>query len=353
MRQRMSLLSVVLFCTLTSQCGSSQSQSTADDGAVVSASEKLVDFSRDIAPLFSARCVHCHGPQNAKNDFRIDDREATLGYVEPGNLADSLLWTDYLRAEDVDLLMPPTTHKGPLSNAELALVRVWIEEGASWPQDAVVPINIAGEETIIKPAVAPPLTLVDRVWTFQGYFHPATVHFPIALLLVGALFVVIGWRFPVLGEHVSLACLFLGTASAVVACMMGWSLSTQEGYGSWDRVDTNSEIFWHRWSAVIVTLSAIITSLFAIAWLRSRSDGIGKVWRVGLLVVAAMVGAVGHQGGELTHGAAFFQEAFDILLGTPSPTSPVGTEESPAPESPAPESPIQAKRSVDQPVVVQ
>ncbi len=40
--------------------------------------ENLVDFQRDIAPLFVARCLECHGPETAKNDFRVDDRDALL-----------------------------------------------------------------------------------------------------------------------------------------------------------------------------------------------------------------------------------------------------------------------------------
>ena len=45
--------------------------------------------------------------------------------------------------------------------------------------------------------------------------------------------------------------------------------------------------------------------------------GLKRVWKIGLLVVAGMVGAVGHQGGELSYGADFYPRAFRILLGTP------------------------------------
>jgi hypothetical protein len=37
---------------------------------------------------------------------------------------------------------------------------------------------------------------------------------------------------------------------------------------------------------------------------------------------------VGHQGGELTYGEKFYQEAFDLLLGTPpEPIEPVAAPE--------------------------
>ncbi len=101
----------------------------------------------------------------------------------------------------------------------------------------------------------------------------------------------------------------------MVATIMGWSFANIQGYGDWNRVDPDSEIFWHRWSAVIVTIAGLITSLFAVAALRSSSRRLGLAWRVGLLAVGMMVGAVGHQGGELTYGKVFYQRAFDRLLG--------------------------------------
>ncbi len=275
--------------------------------------ENLVDFQRDIAPLFVARCLECHGDDNAKNDFRVDDKDSVLGYIEPGDEQASSLWTDYLVTTDADSLMPPASHGGPLSTAELALIGRWISEGAPWPDDAVV----AKSDTPAPVAAAPQSSsLLARLWDFQGYLHPATVHFPVALLLVGALFVLVGVMAPKLGETVALTCLFLGTASAIVATIMGWSFANIEGYGAWNKVDTDSEIFWHRWSAVIVTVAGIVTSLFALAALRTPNRRLGLTWRVGLLALGMMVGAVGHQGGELTYGKVFYQRAFDRLLGT-------------------------------------
>jgi len=279
----------------------------------------VVDFQRDVAPVLAARCLECHGSKGAKNDFRVDDREMLLGFIEPGDTNSSSLWVEYLRSKDPDLQMPPSSHGGPLSASELSLISVWIAEGAKWPDGAIVSTPVAVAAVAPAPAAsAAPASLPARVWAFQGFLHPATVHFPIALLLVGGLFVVVGWKYPTLGENVSLVCLFLGTLSAIAASAMGWSFAVRQGYGSWNRFDMDSEIFWHRWSAVIVTVAAIATSLFALAWLRNKSARLGHFWKIGLLAIAAMVGAVGHQGGELTYGKTFYQEAFDTLLGNES-----------------------------------
>lgn len=274
---------------------------------------RLVQFERDIAPILKANCLECHGPDDAKNDFRVDDI-SFMDYVEPDDAESSSVFTDYLITEDEEMLMPPTSHGGPLSPAELAMIRVWINEGADWPED--FQMTAESEQPIAAPAAdEKPAGLISRVWSFQGYLHPATVHFPIALLLIGALFVVLGWKWPAIGTQVPLACLIIGAASAIGASAMGWSFATEQGYGGWAKIDTDSEIFWHRWSAVIVTVTSSVFAVIAIIAVSKQKSELNKIWKTGLLVVAGMVGAVGHQGGELTYGHDFYPKAFRILLG--------------------------------------
>lgn len=283
---------------------------------------RLVQFNRDIAPIFSQHCFECHNERNAKNDFRIDLEDSVEIYLDPGDASTSTLFVDYLLSDDPDLLMPPPSHGGPLSPSELALIRVWIDEGAHWPEDAVVrDITAVEEEVEPREPPAPEVqaqSLAARIWAFQGYFHPATVHFPIALLLVGGLFVLVGLRHPSAGEQVALICLFLGTVTAIVASMMGWAFAEQRGYGSWRRFDLDSDIFWHRWSAIFVTVVAVIISLIALVARKKDHIGLHRTWRVGLVLLAAMIGAVGHQGGALTYGPHHYERAFQVLRGEPA-----------------------------------
>jgi hypothetical protein len=289
---------------------------TTDKRMAVDAEGHVVDFQRDIAPIFRDHCLECHGPDEAKNDFRVDDAELVFDYVEAEDAMSSSLFTDYLTTEDDDMLMPPRSHGGPLSAAELALVRLWIDEGAAWPEGAMLDGSGAPLPEVSEMSIQN-MSLAARAWSFQGFLHPATVHFPIALLLVGALFVVLGWKWPAVGTQIPLACLLIGAASAIAATMMGWSFSTEKGYGSWNRMDFDAVIFWHRWSAVIVTVAATLFALIALLSLRSNSTRLTTVWKIGLLLVAGLVGAVGHQGGELTYGKDFYPKAFRILLGQP------------------------------------
>ncbi len=296
---------------------------------------RIVSFQRDIAPIFVKHCYECHNEDEAKNDFRIDDPDSVFSYVEAGEVESSALLTDYLLSDDPDYLMPPPKQGGPLSPGELSLIRIWIEEGADWPDDATV--GVEGEE---EPAgeiaeSTPPQTLPERVWAFQGFLHPATVHFPIALFLFGAFFVVLSWKWPALGTQIPLACLLLGAPTAIAATAMGWSFASEQGYGSWAKVDFDSEAFWHRWSGMIVTVLSVVFAIIALVNLRKSSRKLENTWKVGLLVLAGMVGAVGHQGGELSYGADFYPKAFRILLGTEGEAtvqdevleSPVASEE--------------------------
>nr|HEV7953661.1 ankyrin repeat domain-containing protein [Candidatus Acidoferrales bacterium] len=95
---------------------------------------RTVEFARDVQPIFKSKCVGCHGPAQQKNGFRLDRRSdamrgGTITDIGPGNSAGSRL---YLRLSggEFGLQMPPT---GPLSAAELNIIKDWIDQGAVWP----------------------------------------------------------------------------------------------------------------------------------------------------------------------------------------------------------------------------
>lgn len=289
----------------------------AQERSPVDEEGRIVDFERDIVPIFRDRCLECHNADEAKGDFRIDDPDTVFSYVEPEDVESSTMFIDYMLSEDPDTLMPPPAKGGPLSPHELSLVRVWIAEGAHWPEEVTIEqVQEGAEAPVAEPVAETPKSLVDRVWAFQGFLHPATVHFPIALLLFGAFFVVLGWKWPVLGQQIPLACLLLGALTAIVATAMGWSFALEKGYGSWTKVDMDSEVFWHRWSGVIVAVTSTVLAIIALVANKKQNASMDRMWRIGLLVVAGMVGAVGHQGGEMTYGKDFYPKAFRILLGT-------------------------------------
>ena len=95
-----------------------------------------IDFSREILPLLSDKCISCHGPDPSSRmaNLRLDTREGALAVIAPGDPASSKLIARVAPAKP-GLLMPPTrSHKAPLTAAEVDLLRRWIADGAVWGQ---------------------------------------------------------------------------------------------------------------------------------------------------------------------------------------------------------------------------
>jgi len=99
-----------------------------------------VRYGRDIRPLLSDRCFNCHGqdPETRAAGLRLDTRDAAIASrdgtraVVPGDPDASALWTR-ITHHDPDLRMPPPeAQKRPLTDADLALIRAWIEQGAEY-----------------------------------------------------------------------------------------------------------------------------------------------------------------------------------------------------------------------------
>ncbi|MEZ0385682.1 MAG: DUF1549 domain-containing protein, partial [Verrucomicrobium sp.] len=98
-----------------------------------------VDFTRDVQPLLKEHCLSCHGPEKQRGGFRVDSRAAAFkggdehgAALVPGKSQSSPLF-QLASGTNKDLKMPP---KGPgLSQAELDILRAWIDAGAVWPED--------------------------------------------------------------------------------------------------------------------------------------------------------------------------------------------------------------------------
>ena len=93
-----------------------------------------IDFDRDIQPILSDKCYHCHGPDanKRKGALRLDTHEgATAEAIVPGNPAKSPL-IGRLTAADPEDLMPPPDSNRTLSAAEIAKLEQWVAEGAEW-----------------------------------------------------------------------------------------------------------------------------------------------------------------------------------------------------------------------------
>ena len=109
---------------------------------VAVAADEVV-FNRDIRPILSDRCFHCHGPDehDRKAKLRLDVAEGPhspfverdgVVTIKPGSLNDSELWYR-ITTDDEDDVMPPTdAHKKPLTAKDKELFKKWIEQGAKY-----------------------------------------------------------------------------------------------------------------------------------------------------------------------------------------------------------------------------
>ncbi|MFN5496570.1 MAG: DUF1549 domain-containing protein, partial [bacterium] len=118
-----------------------------------------VDFERDIAPIFAAKCLSCHGPEKQRSGYRLDVKSIALSggelsapNIHPGDANSSALYR-YVSGADPEMEMPPRGE--PLNEAEIALVRRWIDEGAAWPDTASVAVADPLDWWSLRPIARP------------------------------------------------------------------------------------------------------------------------------------------------------------------------------------------------------
>ena len=101
----------------------------------------VVEFNRDIRPILSEKCLHCHGPDPATReaDLRLDDpadvRKPRDDYsiIDLKQPAESELLKRLLTT-DADLKMPPADSGKEISPQEIALIQRWVAQGAEYQQ---------------------------------------------------------------------------------------------------------------------------------------------------------------------------------------------------------------------------
>ncbi|MBM4105799.1 MAG: DUF1549 domain-containing protein [Phycisphaerae bacterium] len=119
-----------------------------------------IDYGRDVRPILAARCFTCHGPDGSsrKADLRLDDphdarrsREDGIVVVSAG-LPEESEALRRIMSGDPEERMPPQGEG--LSPREVAVLRRWIEEGATY--------NEAWSWRAIVPTATPPVA--DESW---------------------------------------------------------------------------------------------------------------------------------------------------------------------------------------------
>lgn len=174
------------------------------------------------------------------------------------------------------------------------------------------------------------MSTVERVWWAQGLTHPMVVHIPIALLLAGAIAAVFRVVFRRIPISIVYYCLLIGALGAIPSVLAGWAWAPQKDSGYLDPWDSNSDIFWHRWGGIGVTVISLAVLVWATIQLRrkarfeklieaeraaaKRATDVGNAitipamivpgqfgWQFAVVLLAGAMGWVAHDGGELVY----------------------------------------------------
>ena len=108
------------------------------------AQTERVDYLTQVQPILSDYCYQCHGEDASTREaeLRLDLKEFAFadlgGYpnIVPGDPDESEL---YIRvsARIAEERMPPYQAGTMLTSEEIEIIRLWIEQGAEWPDEDV------------------------------------------------------------------------------------------------------------------------------------------------------------------------------------------------------------------------
>lgn len=270
-----------------------------------------INFVEQIKPIIEKHCLSCHGEEDPEAGMRVDVKDDVIDlYIEPGDSGASDYY-DRLISDDENYVMPPP-EEPRLTEEEIALVKAWIDQGADWPDEDLVFLvppsvdsaDAANEATDTSDDQEETKDFWVLLWENCGVLHPAVVHFPIALLIGGAFFALFGFRGDSPMGDAAYYCLWLAAVSGIVTCVVGWSYA-QPGMhpngAKWDDFELSKTIVQHRWGGILVTVLSLILAMIATSTRRRDPYASGALWKIGMILTAALCGYVGHLGGDMTH----------------------------------------------------
>ncbi|MDB6137291.1 MAG: hypothetical protein JWO94_363 [Verrucomicrobiaceae bacterium] len=106
-------------------------------------SASATDFKTQILPILQKKCVDCHSEaKKVKGKFDINKPESYAENVKAGSPEVSKLFTSITAPDDDEDVMPPKG-KNKMTAPEVALVKAWIAEGASFTPGGAKPAAAA------------------------------------------------------------------------------------------------------------------------------------------------------------------------------------------------------------------
>src|SRR5688572_7516465 len=139
-----------------------QASQAAPGAASQAALPETTEFNRDIRPILSDKCFQCHGPGTQLAALRLDLEEGAKQELRGGRFAivpgdpDKSLIIQRVTATNPAIRMPRSqggkAAGQPLTEHEVALLRRWIEQGATWQKHwAFIPPTRPAVPTVSDP----------------------------------------------------------------------------------------------------------------------------------------------------------------------------------------------------------
>jgi uncharacterized membrane protein/mono/diheme cytochrome c family protein len=261
-----------------------------------------------VGELFRQRCAECHGADGTGKPAR-GQLDEIPNFTDPSWAArrsDAQLLASILDGKGPD--MP--SGRGKISDEQarglVAHVRAFAPT-LKTPKSAS-PANsnerdgrLEKEQEESTPAelaaAKPPRAFFAKLIRWLGKFHPASVHFPIAMLTFAAVAELLRM---VTGkpafDAISRYCVGFGTLTAVVAVTLGWFA------GGFRLTDASWVMMAHRWLGTSTVVCAGLVLLLSELSRHPDRRGIRICYRVTLLVVAGLVSVTGFFGGAVVFG---------------------------------------------------
>lgn len=174
---------------------------------------------------------------------------------------------------------------------------------------AVMAQGITMADLVQGPVVIAQVGALDAWMDLLGRLHPLMVHFPLALVIVAALVEL--WR--AVRRHdgpspFAVTSVWFAAVGGVGAACSGWANAAYGGES------TSVDLFVHRWGGVAVAALLVALAITGTTASRAGHTAWSGLWRMGLVLCAGIVAAVGHFGGNLVHGEGYVTRALWTAL---------------------------------------
>lgn len=144
----------------------------------------------------------------------------------------------------------------------------------------------------------PETVLYKRVIKWLGNFHPISIHFPIALIVMtGISEILFFWTSSPIYQFSSRFMIIAAAISALPTVVLGLAYGYEASYtGGLEDV-----FWWHRLCGISTTILAIITAFLKELYIRKKIKKQGYYY-TSLIVTVLFVTTTGYLGGEMTFG---------------------------------------------------